>query len=59
MSNPNPTKQRRPDAMSARMKAKLGTFNPRPRQPGEALLTSINLMQRPEYKPAPWVAPVR
>ena len=56
MSNPNPVKQQRHtgDAMTPRMKAKLGTFVPRDRVDGEALPRVINTQARGKniYRPA-------
>jgi len=56
MSNPHPVKQRKPDAMSDRMKAKFSTYVPRQRLPNEATGPLISVMSQPEYKPPAWVA---
>lgn len=55
MSNPNPVKQQRHtgDAMTPRMKSKLGTFVPRDRVAGEALPRVITVMNPKNiYQPA-------
>ena len=47
------------DTVNTRQQSGADKYAPRKRQPGEATPAGINLMKLPDYKPAPWVNPVR
>ena len=49
------------DTVNTRQQSGADKYAPRKRLPGEALPAGINVMHKkyPDYKPAPWVNPVR